>query len=311
MEFPKDWFDDEVRDGFYVSSIVKREWAARMEIIKEVSMVCERHHLRWFMAFGSMLGAIRHHGYIPWDDDVDIFIPEDDYNTFLRYAPSELPDCFTIDDERKPGYHDFISVIGAEYKPEKRTDFERRFHEFPYPPSVDVFRLDYISDNEEDETWRDGCVQNVLYTIQEIKEHDADILRDTKEDVDHVTLAKLEKLDGNSWIKDIQESLNNVKKITGHKFDSEESILDQLFLLYEALASYFRPEESSRMAFLVEWIQDPKRKYNCYPKEMADHLMKVPFEIMQVNVPVDYEYHLKMRFGPDYMKPIKGGAKHS
>lgn len=310
MNFPENWFDDEVRDGFYVSSIVKREWAARMEVLHAVDMVCERHHLRWFMAFGSMLGAIRHHGYIPWDDDVDIFIPEDDYNKFIRYAPLELPDGFVVHDEREPGYHEFISVVGANFDPKEKEEFSRRFHDFPFAPGVDLFRLDYISDNEEDENWRDAGVNNVLYTIGRLSTHSDDIFQAAEVDVDHVKKEDLEKLEDYDWMKEIRQGFDAIKETTGHKFNQEDPVMDQLYLLYEGLASYFKPEESSRMAYLVEWMRDPERKYNCYPKEMADHLMKVPFETMEVNVPVDYEYHLKMRFGSNYMTPVKAAGTH-
>ena len=311
MTFPENWFDDEVREGFYVSSIVKREWAARMEVLNAVAEVCERHHLRWFMAFGSMLGAIRHHGFIPWDDDVDIFIPEDDYNAFVKYAPFELPDDYIVHDEREPGYHQFISVIGTNFDPKDKDRFARQFHNFPYPPSVDVFRLDYISDDEEDERWRDNCVRNVLFVIKQMSLKQEEILRETAVDMDHVTPMDLDSVREKAWFQEIQSGFDEIDNGTAHKFDRKTPILDQLYLLYEALASYFKPEESSRMAFLVEWIQDPNRKYNCYPKEMADHLMKVPFETMEVFVPVDYKYHLVMRFGPDYMRPVKACSTHS
>ena len=310
MEFPEEWFDDEVRDGFYVSSIVKREWAARLEVLNEISNVCERHHLRWFMAFGSMLGAIRHHGFIPWDDDMDIFMPQDDYNSFIHLAPYELPKNHIISDERKPGYHEFVSVIGENIVPQDTNDFQKRFHDYPYPPSIDVFRLDYISDNKEDEDWRDGCVQNVLYTIQSLRKNEDKISQQIQVDVDHVTLKDMKSFEETDWAKQVMNGLTLSSDSTGHKFNQEEPLLDQLFLLYEALASYFKPEEGSRVAYLIEWIQDPNRKYNCYPKEMINHLIKVPFENMMVNVPEDYQYHLVMRFGQNYMKPVKAGGTH-
>ena len=53
--------------------------------------ICMKHHLRYYMIGGTMLGAVRHGGFIPWDDDIDVGMPREDYETFLRVAPKELP----------------------------------------------------------------------------------------------------------------------------------------------------------------------------------------------------------------------------
>ncbi len=309
MDFPASWFDDEVRDGFYVSSIVKREWAARMEVLNEIATVCERHHLRWFAGFGTMLGAIRHHGFVPWDDDMDIFMPADDYNELLRYVPLEFPDDYKVTDERNPGQHSYIGVIGARYNIEEAERLSKQFHDFPYPPGVDIFRLDYISDNEEDEKWRDSCLHNVVYTIVQLQQHGEDILGATSVDVDHVTLNDLQEFRDCEWMETANNGLSATTESTGHQFNGEDPILDQLFLLYEGLASYFRPEEASRIAFLADWIQDENR--NVYPKDILNHLIKVPFENMEVVVPEDYKDCLTMLYGPNYMEFVKAASSHT
>ena len=86
MEFSKEYFWDEVRDGFYVSGIMKRSLAAQMEVLGEIDKVCKRHNIRWFADCGTLLGAVRHGGVIPWDDDVDIVMRRRDYIEFLKVA---------------------------------------------------------------------------------------------------------------------------------------------------------------------------------------------------------------------------------
>lgn len=62
-----------------------------LEIFVEVEKIIKRHDLRYYAIGGTCLGAVRHKGFIPWDDDIDIAMPDKDYQTFLKYAPLELP----------------------------------------------------------------------------------------------------------------------------------------------------------------------------------------------------------------------------
>jgi lipopolysaccharide cholinephosphotransferase len=69
---------------------LKRLQACQLEMLKACIKVCERHKLRYFLLGGSALGAVRHSGFIPWDDDVDIGMPRPDYTRFLSIAKNEL-----------------------------------------------------------------------------------------------------------------------------------------------------------------------------------------------------------------------------
>ncbi len=65
-----------------------------LELLKLFKEICEKHHLRYFMVGGTMLGAIRHQGFIPWDDDLDVGMPRPDYEKFIKIAKQELPAGF-------------------------------------------------------------------------------------------------------------------------------------------------------------------------------------------------------------------------
>ena len=65
-----------------------------LSIYQAFAAVCEKHGLKYWVAFGTMLGAVRHNGFIPWDDDFDVFMLREDYEKFLTVADKELPEYF-------------------------------------------------------------------------------------------------------------------------------------------------------------------------------------------------------------------------
>lgn len=66
-------------------------WNSTNDIYSEVVKICDKHHLRYYLTDGSAIGAIRHRGPIPWDDDFDMSMPREDYSKFIKYAKVELP----------------------------------------------------------------------------------------------------------------------------------------------------------------------------------------------------------------------------
>ncbi len=76
-----------------------------LDMLKEVMSICKKHGLLWFLIAGSALGAVRHKGFIPWDDDIDIALPRKDYERFLIHAQEELPEPFFLQTfETEPDY---------------------------------------------------------------------------------------------------------------------------------------------------------------------------------------------------------------
>lgn len=76
-----------VKDPYGLSPI----WDGCIEVYLEFARVCDKHHLRYYVTDGNALGAVRHNGFIPWDDDFDVSMPRPDYERFVELANTELP----------------------------------------------------------------------------------------------------------------------------------------------------------------------------------------------------------------------------
>ena len=84
------FLEAEYREGYYVSEKMKKIWAVELDLLEVFIHVCEKNNLNYFMDGGTLLGAVRHKGFIPWDDDADVIMPREDYNRLFEIAEKEF-----------------------------------------------------------------------------------------------------------------------------------------------------------------------------------------------------------------------------
>lgn len=120
------------------------------EILKAVDKVCKDHNLRYYCWAGTMLGAVRHKGFIPWDDDMDIAMPRHDYDLFMQNAKDWLPKPYEAvcaeTDVRYPFPFGKIQDGGT-------TLIERKHIDYLGGIYIDVFPLDGVPENVVAQSW--------------------------------------------------------------------------------------------------------------------------------------------------------------
>lgn len=283
MQFPKSYFEDEVRDGFYVSGMMKRAWAAQLEILEDIDRVCKKYNLLYFAEWGTLLGAIRHGGFVPWDDDMDICMKRKDYEIFAKVALEEMPKYYSIldfehSDEKDYKCDDFLIRLYNGNRIRLDKPFLDKFHGFPYVAGMDIFPLDYVAPTKKEDEMLCEQVKVLSTLAQSINAFEPE---------------------------EREEYLQQIEKTFDVKFDRSKSVRIQIYMLADKLCGSYEESESDYLASMA------LRTINNYkvPKEYYSDAILVPFENTQIPVPIGYDGILKIKYG-DYMKPVRDGGAH-
>ena len=104
MKLPDHFLDEEERCGFTVSPKMKKIWAVELDLLHEFQRVCKKYNLKYFTDSGTTIGAVRHNGFIPWDDDIDLAMFREDYKKLCQIAPQEFKHPYFFQtEESDPG----------------------------------------------------------------------------------------------------------------------------------------------------------------------------------------------------------------
>ncbi len=136
-----------------------------LDLLKAFVGICETYKLRYYLLGGTLLGAVRHQGFIPWDDDIDVGMPRADYEVFLREAQANLPEYYFLQDlHTEPDY----ALNFAKLRDSRTTFVEyscRKFH-INHGLYIDIFPLDNYPDSEKDRKTLDMQQQIFKYRIR-------------------------------------------------------------------------------------------------------------------------------------------------
>lgn len=277
------YLNGEIRDGFYVESTMKKAWAAEIEVLNEVDRICRQHDIQYFADWGTLLGTIRHKGFVPWDDDMDITMKREDYTRFCQIVRQEQGELEIINFHTDPEWKDMLSRVINGRSVNYTEEHLRKYHGFPYVAGLDIFPLDYVAPTEEEDKLQCSMISIVEAFSANIRNNTA-----TPEEIEQTT-------------KDIEQ-------MCGVKFNNLEPLATQLLKLGERLSMMYTDEESQAVALMGDHAGP--RPLDVYPKEYYSESIYMPFEYTTIPVPVGYEKILIQKYGENYMIPYLGGTNH-
>lgn len=141
------------------------------KMYKDIEAVCTDNGIPVMLSYGSILGAIRHHGFIPWDDDLDLFMLRDDYNRFIRTCSKQLPSNYVIYAPESPNGPtiNFCKIFdqNTEYKTDGTDGDSKHSGVF-----VDIFPLENIGLNTTSNTIRKWCSMGLSYIASSVLQYE-------------------------------------------------------------------------------------------------------------------------------------------
>lgn len=280
MKITTDFLRDEVRSGFYIPTAIKQAWVTQLLILTEIDRICQKYNITYFADWGTLLGTVRHGGYIPWDDDLDICMKRKDYIRFRQVADKELPEKFAIHDyERKEDHWLFLSRVVNRNQICFEEEHLNKYYNFPYIATVDIFVLDYLYKDETKEQERCYEVKYLIALAEQI-----------------VT----GKLEANAK----ESELRKMEVLYHTKIDRNldaRGMGIRLYQLAEQQMSRVPEEESERIGQIFPWVLKGARGL---PKRYYEKTVRLPFEMITMPVPACYHLVLQNRYG-DYFKVHK------
>lgn len=270
--------EEEYREGYFISSKMKRVWAVQLRLLSRLLQVCSDHNLKIWADGGTLLGAIRHKGYIPWDDDIDMVMLRKDYDKLVCISSSEFSAPFffqTAYSEKVPYPRGHAQLRMDGTTAILPFDINQDFHQGIF---LDIFPFDDVPDN------KDALEQLIL----------------SREEMSYRLNEYVYGNYGLIHLKHNQEIWRNRKAINRIGFKEYFRSFENLFTQKGDINS----KTVSCLSFLVDLNRFQR------DKTWYEDTLYLPFEDTIIPVPVGYKEILTKQYGPDYMTPIQQDSIH-
>lgn len=238
-----------------------------IDILKQIDLICKKYNLVYFGIGGTALGAVRHGGFIPWDDDIDIGMPRKDYEKFLEVAAKELPERYHVQnyftEPRTPFYFTKIRKDNTLF-----VEYYLKDYPIHHGIFVDIFPFD----NVPKKRWLKNIHFRVCRTIYQL------------------FLCKSLKTVCSSRFQQKENRKSLYRKIIHYSlFWFPKS---WLFYSLDFCVRFFNQWESTEISHIV------RRRLRVNLKDLYP-IKRLPFDGIEMPVPCNYDAYLKAQFG-DY-----------
>lgn len=284
IKLPDHFLEEEIRNDFLVTEERKKIWAISLDLLAQLDRVCKKYDLIYYVIAGTALGAVRHQGFIPWDDDIDVMMARSEYEKLCKMAPQEFKKPYFF----QTNCTDFGAMWGhAKLRNSNTTcianldkKYERSINQGIF---LDIFPADNVVDDEK------------LFNKQKKK---VDFYKISAK---RFALATKEsyRWHPNKWI-------DSIYKLSTFIFSPINRIIANYFWRrFEDACQRYNDQDTINFGLLSfqfskKWIQSR----NDYKKTV--HL---PFEFTTVPVCSNYEHSLTMLYG-DWHKMVRGDSQH-
>lgn len=255
-----------------------------LDLLKEFNRVCEENDIKYFVFAGTMLGAIRHKGFIPWDDDVDVIVPRADYDKLKRIAEGNVfkePYFFQSPSTDKGYPKGFCRLRNSDTTGLPYDDVAMKCNRGIF---LDIFPLDVLPDDEKEKRKQIKKLRNTRLLMNSFARY-------------YSGFGTM----GTTRTKAVAYYLS----LPLFKFGLLS--MNKLFQKYERVASRYKDSNGKYAGSIAFSFENPRFIFE--RKWWESKVVLVDFEDIKVPVPENYDTLLKHSYG-DYMTPVQEPTNH-